>query len=117
MLYRLNSTDATASHISGRSLVQQLRHLSKTEKAFFAADIYLGRLRLDDLTVPQLAAIMGVNRTYITAALAASPTERSTVLAGFEPLLKPKANEAALVRLAKQVDADRWLSAGVAAGL
>jgi hypothetical protein len=61
-----------------------------------------------------------VSLTYVEAALAASlgvHGERFEILAGIRPLLTPKADDATLINLAKNVGVDRWLAAGAAAGL
>jgi hypothetical protein len=119
MLYRPTLPDATASSttITGRSLARQLRHRSKTKRAFWAADFHRGTLRPCSLTVKQAAALAEVSQTYVTAALAASLGERLDILAGDRPLIKAKADDATLIQLAKTVGADRWIAAGIAAGL
>jgi hypothetical protein len=103
--------------IGGRSLANKLPHLSKVERAFLAADLHNGNLKSVSLTLGQAAALTRVSVDYVRAAVAASDVERLDILTGACPLIRPKASDTALVELAKTVGADRWLSAGIAAGL
>jgi len=69
MLYRLSPPDATGgSTINGRHLAADLRQMDSTAKAFMAAEIYTGAVRVDQLTLHQVAALCGVSTTYVAAA-------------------------------------------------
>jgi hypothetical protein len=114
------TTAPTAASLTGRSLAAKLPHLSKVERAFLGADLHNGKLKAVSLTLGQAALLARVNVTYIKAAVVASCGERGErfeILAGIRQLIKAKADDATLIQLAKTVGADRWIAAGIAAGL
>jgi hypothetical protein len=80
-----------SSTMSGRSVAQNKR--GAVGRAFMAAELVTGRVRLSRLTATQAALILKVNRTYVHAALAVGddPTKRAAILRGYEPLVAPAA--------------------------
>jgi hypothetical protein len=60
--------------------------MSKVERALLAAEIHAGAVRLEHLTVVQLAKLLGVSSAYVHHALAATPTERREIKAGVRSL-------------------------------
>jgi hypothetical protein len=87
MLVKLNGFNgqvSAPSTISGRNLAHAPR--SKIERAFVAADLHRGRLRLERLTILQCAALAKVCPPYIQLALKANPDQRELILCGQLPL-------------------------------
>jgi hypothetical protein len=87
--------------------------LSKTERAYAAADWYSGRVPYRP-TIAELAARVGVSTTYVCHAIRRQ-TERSEVLAGHIPLAPPSGSSFAsrghrqLARMARKWGVERLL--------
>jgi hypothetical protein len=87
--------------IRGRGL--GVRKLSKAGRALLAADIAEGATTLSDLSIRQIAAVVGVSVAYVHRALRASPLEREAVRRGLRPLVQPHAPATPAERLTKIV--------------
>jgi len=101
-----------ATQVSGR----RVAHFKRTtpERAFIAADLVRGRIRLAAPTVGQAALLLKVCPAYVQAALRADADKRYSVLSGYEPLIrtKPKAKpETLAARLARATPAERAAAA------
>jgi hypothetical protein len=97
--------------IRGRGL--PARKLSKPSRALLGAEIKEGAIMLTDMSVRQIAAVLGVSPGYINAALTASPLHREAVRRGLRPLVDPHAKASPEKRLAKiigEIGADAVLS-------
>jgi hypothetical protein len=95
-------TSKTTTAVRGRGLA--FRKLSKGARALLAAEIHEGTVVLSDLSVKQLAAIVGCSSAYVHAALRASPLEREAVRRGLRPLVQAHAPTGPQERLSKIVD-------------
>jgi hypothetical protein len=116
--------------ISGRGIAH--RQLDKRQRACLGADVADGVAVLQ-LSIRQLARLLGVCEQYIRAAQQLSPHKRGAILSGqdttsFAVLLTPSEPTLALpapkpvtdddlAHLAHVVGADRWLHAAAEAGI
>jgi hypothetical protein len=86
VLYRISVTPVNTT-IRGITLAR--RPISPIERAFIAANIFLGRLIVEDPTITQAVAVSRANVDYTRAALRADPVDRAAIIAGDKPLMKP----------------------------
>jgi hypothetical protein len=132
MLYKNGNGSATASPrvINGRGVAH--RKSDKRTRAIVAASVADG-LAVFQPSLGQLARLFGVSVTYIRAAQRLSPGTRKLILEdrcafSFTPLVKPSNGHALpepkpalsdqdLATLAQAIGTDRWLNAGIGAGL
>jgi hypothetical protein len=89
----------TGKCVRGRGL--PLRKLGKAARAVLAAEIMEGLVTLTDLSVRQIAAVIGVSVAYISAALKLTPAQRDAVRRGLRPLVEPHARPAPLTAQAR----------------
>jgi len=126
MLY----TNGSRRAITGAGLAQLRRHMSAAERACLAADIVDGRVALQGLTVKAVAALVGVNGSYLARALRLNPEQRAEVRRGTRPLVAPrtaatatdaravdwdKLDDATLVEAVRRIGLERTLDAAIAA--
>jgi hypothetical protein len=111
----LNNTSYAygATQLHGRRVAHIKRNAR--QRAFLAADLVGGRVRLTGLTVGQAAALLKVSPTYVEAAIKATDDGcRLKVLRGYRPLVlsKPKKTpETLAARLARATPAERAAAA------
>jgi hypothetical protein len=79
--------NAAANPVSGRYLAHN--HMSPVERAFQAADLFMGEKRLALPTMTQAALLVRVNVTYAWWALKRL-NERPDIVAGLIPLVPPR---------------------------
>jgi hypothetical protein len=129
-----NSATAARRVVSGKSLAH--RKLDKRQLAILAADLVDGVMTIQ-LTMRQVARLLGVSENYIRIAQRFSPAKRAAILAGrdstsFAVLLNPSArclalpapkqpiidwagiDDATLSDVVRAVGIDRALAAAVA---
>ena len=127
MLYRPNSDTATSSGQERTISGQFIAHgrLSPKRRAFVAADIALGKARLEKLTLTQAARLVGVSVVYARAARKVTycrPDLRSGCETGLNPFplsrsrperlaqLWAKATAAERIQFAREVGPDALLN-------
>jgi hypothetical protein len=121
MLYRQTNGSANPRCLSGASISQLIRRMSPIERAILGAELVEGRVVLEPPTAKTVGGLVGVNQTYIFAALRLSPEARGAVLAGERPLLEPRRCAPApidwgtLVEELRLIGTDRTLEAAVEA--
>jgi len=76
--------------LSGASLAQLVRRMSAPGRACLVADIADGRVVLQGLTIKAIAALAGVNLSYVHVALNLTPEQRTEVRRGARPLISPR---------------------------
>ena len=123
------SATAAPRVLNGRGISH--RHPDKRRRAVLAAELADGRA-IVQLSIVQLAELLGVSRTYIDTARRLTPGKRRAILSGqdstsFQTLLSPSPvrlaspalvgtpSDESLTALAHHVGPDRWLAAGVRA--
>ena len=88
--------------VRGRCL--PLFKLGKAQRAVLGAELKEGSVVLTDMSVRQIAAVVGVSTGYITAALKSSPLQREGVRRGLRPLIEPHAKAGPEQWLAKLIN-------------
>jgi hypothetical protein len=128
-MHRNGSATTAPRVLNGRGIAH--RHPDKRRRAVLAAELADGRAIIQ-LSIGQLAELLGVSRTYIKVARKLTPEKRLAILSGrdntsFRPLLTspiPRLvlmapagtpSDESLAALAHRVGPDRWLAAGVRA--
>jgi hypothetical protein len=123
------SATAAPRVLNGRGIAH--RHPDKRRRAVLAAELADGRA-IVQLSIVQLAELLGVSRTYIDTARRLVPEKRRAILSGqdstsFRAFLSPSVprlaspalaetpSDESLAALAHHVGPDRWLAAGVRA--
>jgi hypothetical protein len=84
--------------------------MTKPERAVLAAEIHDGAVRLERLTVAQLARLLNVSPAYVHRAVAATPPERWRIRAGFQSLAntRPVLHALPMPTLASASEAELW---------
>jgi hypothetical protein len=91
MQYRFNTPNASSPRsITGASLAQVLRHLPPPARGCWGADIVDGITIVTAPTAKSVAQTVGVNATYLFAALRLAPEQRNEVKRGLRPLTLPR---------------------------
>jgi hypothetical protein len=120
------SATAAPRVLNGRGLAH--RHANKRQRAVLAAELADGHA-IVQLSIGQLAELLGVSRSYVDAARKLTPEKRRAILSGWDSVcfLSPPDSRPVLPRptgvpsdesltaLAHRVGPDRWLAAGVRA--
>jgi hypothetical protein len=126
--YPESVVNPTATPVSGGYLAHS--HRSPIERAFTAADLYLGAIQLVLPTMTQATSLTRVNVTYGWWALKRR-NERAAIQAGQVPLAPPRLakmngntallvppaseiDDSTFISIARNVGADRMLAAAVA---
>jgi len=126
MLYRQTNGSVKPRCLSGASISQLVGRMSPTERAIFGASLIEGSVVLGPPTAKSVGALVGVNQSYIFAALRLSPEQRSAVLADERPLIEPRPVAPApidwtnvetgkIVEAIKMIGLDRTLDAAIEA--
>jgi hypothetical protein len=126
-MYKSNGSNTSVRRtITGASLAQLARHMTPTEKAIFAAEILDGEITLQGLTAKSVAHLVGINQSYLFAALRATAQERTAILAGTRPLMPERTRSlptvidwaevdtGKIVEAIKMIGLDRTLEAAIA---
>jgi hypothetical protein len=126
MLYRQTNGSANGGPrcLSGASISQLIRHMSPTERAILGAELVEGRIVLEPPTAKTVGGLVGVNQSYVFAALKLTPAQRGAVLAGERPLIEPRRCASApidwtnvetgkIVEAIKMIGLDRTLDAAI----
>jgi hypothetical protein len=105
---RVSNGTSTTPQIAGRSLAHLKRNA--VERAFLGADLVDGLVCLVRPTIPQVSWLVGVNRTYIAAALGVgdNPDTRVAILEGYVPLIVPPAPPVPPAKPVRFGDSVRW---------
>ena len=86
MTYRFDDDNSThlLTLITGHRFARLIKHATVPEKSLLAADLSLGRFNLERPTLIQSAALVCVNRHYVSAAvsIAEDKEKRAALLAG-----------------------------------
>jgi hypothetical protein len=85
--------------VKGRGLVA--RKLGKAARAVLVAEVAEGSVTLTDLSLRQIAAVVGVSTAYAGAALKLTPAQRDAVRRGQRPLVEPHVRSAPLTPQAR----------------
>jgi hypothetical protein len=114
----------SGTSLSGASLAQRVRRMTPPQRAVLAAEILDGRVALQGLTAKSVAAMCGVNASYMFAALRCTPEQRASVAAGERPLIETRsrpalpahwadADAAKIVEVIRSIGVDRALTAAI----